>query len=414
MVVINSERRETVEVIVLLNIFIEILAPMLPTLNISHFFMETLRVVISFGALLILTRKGKRSLFDSPMSIYLIWTVYVFIKNLILGYGVWGSPMQMYSGFVTSSICVFSSLYAYRKNEFATLITIIISLYIFSLYSLFFVKFGSTSYVDDEVRLGGDLLNANAVGIRASLLFFFIIILFLKGKISLLLTVSLLILPFFVIISSGSRTAFTIMALFFSIIIFKKNKGTKAFLGNLGKVSVLLIAFYAYEYIMNYTLLGERFIGTSEQAATGHLHTGTFWDIFGDRGYQYYVGLPHLFDNFLFGLGSGNGMNRILELTTVFHSEYLIQLIENGFIAAIMYFYVYYWIIRNAIKLKPRDSLDKTLKNTIIITMIALLFTCFVTRVSYYGMYSCVIAYLIYSIIQIKECNLLKKWMSNK
>lgn len=398
---IRSSSQNRADIILYLTIFMEIINPILGSLPFFHTLTELFRFAVSFGALFVLLIRAKGILFTVPVSVYLIWTIYVYVKNLIMGYGGWGSPLQMYLGFVSSSICLFSCVYSYRKNEAATIRVIIAALYIFCIYTLLAMRNGSVGF--EEERLGGDLINANAVGIRASLIFFFVIIQYLKKRLEVWKVILLLIIPFMIVMLSGSRTAFAIMILFASIIIFQKKVG---FTSTIRKLLLIIVTYLAYGYIMDDTLVGERLAKTSTQVENSSLATGTFWDVLGDRGFQYYVGLPHIYDNFLFGIGSGNAVFKIPEMDNVFHSEYLIQLIENGTIAAILYFYVYFWIIKGAVKLKSNVPLIITFKRFILISMIALLFACLVTRISYYGMYSCVIAYMIFFLKDIKIKNI--------
>ena len=156
---------------------------------------------------------------------------------------------------------------------------------------------------------------------------------------------------------------------------------------------------------MDNTIIGERLAGTFDQSKGTNLETGTFWDYLGDRGYQYYLGIPLIKHYFWFGMGSGNFRSIVLDTVCVLHSEYLIQFLECGFIAAILYFSVYLWIIKRTFNIKTRVDEVITIKRFILLSMLALLFACLVTRISYYGAYSCYLAYMIFY---------LKQFLSNK
>ena len=302
----------------------------------------------------------------------------------------WGSPIQMYTGFVTSSICLFSCVYAFQKNERTTMNVIIVALYVFCIISLFVGKSGTDS---EEGRLGSEVLNSNAIGIRGALIVFFVIIKYLKKQITLIQLIFLLAFPVLIIIMTGSRTGFGMAVLYLSIFIFSKKSSGKSIIW---KLALIAIAVAAYSWIAENTMVGERLASTSIQTEGSNIETGTFWDLLGDRGYQYYIGLPLIKEYFWFGMGSGNFKLAILGYEHVLHSEYLIQLLECGIIAAILYFAVYVWIIKNTLSIKSDIVEDVTFKRFLLLSMIALLFACFVTRISYYGAFSCCLAYMIY------------------
>lgn len=330
---------------------------------------------------------------SKPVILYTLWTIYVVIRNIILGYGVWSSHFQMMAAFVPSFVVYISSLHCFKKNEKATINVIIYSLYIFLLYGLAVGGVGSTDIAADE-RMGGELVNANALGIRAAIAVFFLTIKHLKGYSTFTNYIIFVSLSVLFVLMSGSRTAFVIAFLTLAIFIFKSNKHNQI----IKKTILLIIGFFILSYILDNTLIGERILSSTEQAEKQHLETGTLWDIFGDRGYQYYTSIPFIKDNLLLGIGMGKYIEIVPFAVTVLHSEYLIQLLECGLIAFILYFYMYYEITKRLIikVMNNNTCYDINIIKLALLFMFAMLFTCFVTRVCYYGMYSCCLAYLTY------------------
>lgn len=389
-------QKRSLNALLLSVIAFEILYPLFSVWNLPHSLMVYLRFAVSVLSLLYVLASDYKLVFSKPAVFYTLWAGYVFIRNLLFGYGVWQSPVQMFLGFVPSYITFLVCLYSFPKNEGRLLSYIVAVLYVFVIFG--FISGGThslTGGIEDEDRLGGELINANALGIRASLIAFCLTALLLRSKISIFVYVSLMVLPGLVILMSGSRTAFII--LFFVLMVFVFRKNGKRQSGWIWNVLLLIAGFFAMYYILYNTSMGERLLGSINQAEEYGMYTGTIWDVFGDRGYQYYVSIPVIADHFLLGIGMCNFIDVVPGANMVLHSEYLIQLLECGFIAFVLYFSLYVSITR-ALLLRRTHGSNETQNTTrlCLFFMIALLFTCFVTRVCYYGMYSCCLAYMAY------------------
>lgn len=388
-----KQNNKSVESLVLLFIVMEIIHPMFGTLPISTMIIFGIRMFFLCASGIIILNNSSRIVSVKPINICLIWACYVILKNFILGYGEWTSPIQMFAAIFPSCFVIVASFYGFSRNEDKTINALIGAFYIYILYALFALGNGLTS--EDE-RLGGEVLNANTIGIRASLIFFFVLIKYLHRSISLTKSIVLLIIPAITIAISGSRTAFGIMAILLLIFILRESNSIQS---KLAKFAFIIIAFFAIQFVLQNLSIGERILNTSEQAGQlGYIETGTKWDLLGDRGYLYYIAIPHIPSNFWFGIGSNNFKSTIPGAIWVLHSEYLIQLLECGVFATVMYFYVYYWIIRNTIRIRPKSIVLKDIRTLSILAFVVLLFACFITRVSYYGMYSTIIGYLIYNV----------------
>lgn len=381
-------------------IIFEILYPLFGTLNLPVLLVSLMRICLTCLSIIILVLHRWKGFFRTPINIYVIWVLYVFVKNLIMGYGFWTSHFQMFCGIIPSAAIFLISIYAYEINEVRTINTILFALYIYVLYSLLIVGTGTFGH-NQEVRLGGEVLNANTIGIRASLIFYFAIIKYLKGIITKYQLFFLLIIPAIAVVLSGSRTGLAMSVILILILILRQSHGNTKLLY---KPLICIVFCLGLYVILEYTVIGQRLLSTSEQIdSASYLQTGTFWDQLGDRGYQYYVSIPYICNNFWFGIGSNNYWETIPEATNVLHSEYLIQLLECGIFAAVLYFFVYFWIIRRCLSIKTSNIVSENIRRLSLLMMIALLFAATVTRISYYGMYSCCLGYLIYSMSQIKK-----------
>lgn len=389
-------QKKPVNWVLLSVIAFEILYPLFSVWNLPHSLMVYLRFAVVVFSLFYILSSDSKMVFSKPAVFYTVWTGYVFVRNLIFGYGVWQSPVQMFLGFVPSFVVFLVCLYSFKKDEDLVVRTIIVVLYIYVVYG--FLIGGTrtlTGGIEDEERLGGELINANSIGIRACLICFFQTTQWLRKKISLSLYVGLMAFPIVVVLMSGSRTAFVILFLVLVSLLFRKDISRNT--GWLWKLLLIIFGFIALNYIFNNTSLGERLLTSTTQAENYHIDTGTFWDVFGDRGYQYYISIPVIGEHLLFGIGMCNFTSVVPGAFIVLHSEYLIQLLECGLIAFILYFALYASITRGLLKRRTQGSDTAISINRLcLFFMLAMLFTCFVTRVCYYGMYSCCLAYMAY------------------
>lgn len=391
----SSQNIRTIELPILLFIGMEIIFPLFSAISAPHIIVFAVRFTLLFISGLIIFYNKPKIFTTTPVNTYMVWMLYVVIKNLLLGYGEWTSPIQMMSAIIPSSFVVVASLYGYQRDEDKTINACLIAIYIFISFALISLG-GGVSGGSEAERLGTDTLNANSIGIRAGLAFIFVISKYLRRRIGILYMIALLILPLVIIILSGSRTGFGIMVITLVVFLFRKNHNVTSIFS---KITFVLLFVIVFQYIINNFEIGARILGTTHQSEDlEYLQTGTKWDLLGDRGYLYYIAIPHISANFWFGIGSNNFLSTVPGALWVLHSEYLIQLLECGIFATIMYYYVYIWIYKHTNKIKPFDTISYDMKVLSILSFIILLFVCFVTRVSYYGMYSCIIGYLIFNI----------------
>lgn len=385
----------TIERPILFFIGMEIIFPLFSAISAPSLIVFAVRICLLLISVSIIINNAPRLFTKVPINIYMIWMFYVVIKNLLLGYGEWTSPVQMMSAIIPSSFVVVASYYGYQKDEDRTINACLIAIYIYILYAFISVGGGAKGGMEAE-RLGSDTLNANSIGIRAGLAFIFVISKFLRKKIGVLSMISLLIFPMIMIVLSGSRTGLGIMVITLLVFLLRKKTSVASYFS---KISFVLFFVIAILYILNNTDIGTRILDTTNQSENlDYLYTGTQWDLLGDRGYLFYIATPHISDNFWFGIGSNNFLSTIPGALWVLHSEYLIQLLECGIFATLLYFYVYLWIYKYTVKISTYDVIRHDMKVLSILLIIVLLFACLVTRVSYYGIYSCIIGYLIFNV----------------
>lgn len=320
-------------------------------------------ILLIFCCILILG-KIKNDIFSKPLSIYLILAIYMLFNVLAKGTYM---PTFIYFKMIFDSV-FFMWLVAYlsQVNFDKTIWILFIGFYLYTLLCFFN---GSMSAGE---RLGG-AINANTIGLNAFFTIAFALILYVRKEIKLFLLVVLLILPFFVAIQTGSRMTLG-ASLFIIAGTFIVSRDKKNILSLIGGIFILgVIAVITY-YILEHTLVGERLTGTSTQVEGGQLETGTILDLFGDRGFQYYVSWPYFLDNLITGIGlrhwAEDGPTGY-----VCHSEYLTMYLENGLIGIALYVAFYYQIIKRLLQRKAATAgTDKNIFKYLLLVFIAMLF----------------------------------------
>ena len=319
-------------------------------------------MLLTLGCLLTF-KSFSRLCSKSTYGIYVILATYIiinaFVKNTT---EIWGTPFVIVRNVISPMLLMYMVIGMAQYSFDKTLKIITIALYIFSLIC-------GINDVAQEERLGTDI-NANTIALNAMFCIWSIVFLFIRSRLSLLWTIILSIYPAYLILQTGSRTA---LAVGMVVIIANVIVSTKAKASSYIKLILFgIITCSAYSYIIENTFIGERLAGTTTQTEGTTIETGTILDIFGDRGYQYYVSWPYFLDNFWTGIG----LRRWIALSPsglVFHSEYLVQYCENGIIALTLFLTFFYKILVGLIKSKKKYINYKNCINYLIIIIIGIM-----------------------------------------
>ena len=330
---------------------------------------------------------AKKLLFRSPISIYFILAIYMIINGVILqGYMNYDIGKKgifiLFTDLLEPAIFMFICAYMAYTNFDKTLTIINIGLYFYCILCL------SNGSMDLDDRFTGGL-NANEMAIRACFCYFGILLAILRNKKSILLLIVLALVPLYLILLSGSRTALVtiLVVTFFSLfeIIDKKNKSSIFFLV-IGMTLFLLVAWY----VVTHTLIGERLMSSSSQLDNTVYLTGTFWDKFGDRGIQYYNSWPFFLEHPIFGMGFHNWIS-INDYGLYFHSEWCVQYAECGLVGITLYL-IFLISQAKSIRHAKQSENEKTriTSKTFLLVLIGVLL---INAVSWTYNFHCVFAY---------------------
>ena len=342
--------------------------------------------ILIFSSLIIFPF-AKKLLFRSPIPIYFILAIYMIINGVLLqGYMNYDMGQKgifvLFTDLLEPAIFMFICAYMAYTNFDKTLTVVNIGLYFYCILCLL------NGSMDIENRFTGGL-NANEMAIRACFCYFGILLAILRNKKSILLLIVLAIVPLYLILLSGSRTALVtiLVVTFFSLFeIIDKRKKSSIFFLVIGMSLFLLIAWY----VVTHTFIGERLLSSSSRLDDTIYLTGTFWDKFGDRGIQYYYSWPIFLEHPLFGMGFHNWIS-LSDLGMVFHSEWCVQYAECGLVGITLYLI---FLISQAKSIRPyRQSENNKTRVTAKTLLLVLICILLINTVSWTYNFHCVFAY---------------------
>ena len=236
--------------------------------------------------------------------------------------------LRMFDIYLLFMMCA----YCYLIDKVKYCLNMLWGFSIFLVLTLFVTGRGDGDYE----RLTGSI-NATQIGQTAGCALFMAVLTKYTSNLSYSKFSLFVILPVIVTLLAGSRNGLTLIGLAFISLVFAN------FFYRLSSKTIFLILigsiglYYAADYVLNNTMVGERMLATDEQHEINNLATGTFLDYFGDRGVFYYYGWQFFTDSPIFGIGLWNFRNLYL-YDIPLHSEYMIHLCEGGLIGFSIYF----------------------------------------------------------------------------
>lgn len=262
-----------------------------------------------------------------PVFIWLIWVIYTTFNWFLSGYPPPDNMPSTSFVFVYLilpwlSMCVALYETKMRLNSFLKDIHVLLFAYVLLGIIFQINTLGSG-------RRGGDILGNSLPLISLCLTFVACLRYNLKHikTFSLLSSVIVSILSIFMV---ATRKAFggELLILFFFLLSNIKKLNFKS----LFKVAFLLVLFYfSISFVLNNSTLGERFFSISDAADEFNTSDFQILSFLGDRAYFYISGWDLFLESPLCGIGISNFMN-VTDYPMPIHSEYMVQLTENGLI----------------------------------------------------------------------------------
>ena len=192
-------------------------------------------------------------------------------------------------------------------------------------------------------RLNSEI-NANEMAMYGAITIMLFLYRYIRGSIKKY-SVILLSIPILLVILTGSRMGFLMVALIIGMtIIIKVNFSKPRTI--LKAIAFFIIAYFVIDFIVQNTLLGERLLNTTKDSdSMSALKTGTILDYYGDRGFQYYYSWQYFKDNPIYGIGFHKWLN-YSPTGHVCHSEFMVQYVECGLLAFIPWLFFWYLLFK--------------------------------------------------------------------
>ena len=301
--------------------------------------------------------------------------------SLLLCYSIWNVFTKGFSteystfrflriNYFDSFIFLTVAILELNRDKEKALWTLWIALGVFLLIGL--PNFGVRG---DEGRFGIEGIG-NLYPLHAVCFLFVSSVLFVEGKMNrTVLLVSVAVISVLVLLS-GSRKSFGAEAILLLGMVI--NNGKKKNVWTWIRIVVLgTVLVYGIMYVMNNTLVGERILASADdedfyvQLVENDKINDYLMLLLGDRAIMYEMGIELFHENFWTGIGLTNFINESgYELRI--HSEYIVQLCENGFIGFALLMLYYTLLIIALVRNRKDHNKNKT--GVVLFGLIALLF----------------------------------------
>lgn len=316
--------------------------------------------------------------FKGPIAIWSVLMLYHFVNFYVKTDGTYTLQDVLVAQVMTPIYIMSVTSLLTFINQIKTLKLLVI---IYIVYLLVAMSVSSQNGLNFDGRLMSGSLHPNILGQTAGVACLFLALYYSKAKISFL-KLCLFTFCFGIVLLTQSRNALILVV--FSIISYVYSYLAKR--GKFGVKTIILLSsfcilFYVLgDILLNETEVGGRILGAAsgETSQVNLLYeSGTIWDsILGERVMYYVIGFSLLNTHFLTGIGLWNFHNHnIYDLP--FHTEYMIHLVEGGFIGFILYMTFIYKLFRLYYSLgKKRDIFD----NQLFISLLGMALICFTAR----------------------------------
>lgn len=291
-------------------------------------------------------------IFKSPA--FLCWTIlglYAIVNSMIKGFDEpFGTMTFIRNNFIDSYIFLSIAIIEHSRNKYHCLKIVWIAQLVFLVMGLLHL-----SLDESGIRLEADTIG-NMLPLTAVSFCFVSSVLLLNNRLRLGWSGYIIILFFtlYIIVSVATRKAFgAIVFIVLGVVLGKLNKMD---LKNIFWVLLsTIIIYWGIVWIMDNTLLGNRIeeaVGESAVNLSDNPQINNFLlSLLGDRASQYYEGNIIFLQHPITGIGLTNYMAYSSSQYRL-HTEYMVQLCENGLIGIILLLLFYSFLIIGLFQMK--------------------------------------------------------------
>ena len=302
---------------------------------------------------------NRRELFRS--SAFIIWTLLVLFSmfnSFIKGFKAeWGAFEFIRTNFINPLVFLIIAIIEFNNNKYRCLYTVLAA-------QIMFLLMGAmhASSLDGERVMAEEL--GNSLPLMAAGCSFVVSVLFCENRLKGGWGTYILILVFIlgIILLAATRKALgAVLIVLIGMVLTR--------IGKISLRSILtvllaaIVLFGGVNYILGHSLIGERITASAEifdvPLVKNEAINKALMIILGDRATQYYLGIQLFHEHPVTGIGLTNFMG-ITDYGIRLHSEYMVQLCENGIIGFLVLL-VFYSVLLKGIKKKRKSGNNMTI-----------------------------------------------------
>ncbi len=307
--------------------------------------LSTMAVLLNFASLI-----KRNSVFHSTP--FLLWTMlvfYSFINSMFKGFdSPYGTLEYIWNNFLMPYIFLLIAIIEFNNDRFFALKIILIAQLLYMLMGVMHMSSGNYD------RLAAEELG-NILPLTAACSFYVASLLYCYKKLrgNWILLCALLILVLYIILLTATRKALGIVVIILiGTVLQRINRFS---VKTLFILFLSIVVFYVgIDYLLANTLIGERLLEESGkydvQLSSIPVVNDFLMKLLGDRALLYQMAFDIFPQHPITGIGLNNFMN-MAQSDYRMHSEYMVQLCENGIIGfsllIVFYFLLYKGILNN-------------------------------------------------------------------
>lgn len=268
---------------------------------------------------------------STPVVLWAVWVTYSILNWTFGGrYNMdMADPVYVVRRQLLPILTMVFAYYEGARNQDRTILFVLILFAVYVSVGLIF----QDRMTDQDSR--EDTILGNNLALDACALSFFAFLAYSKSLIKSPVFIGLVVLSVMGIFFLSTRKAlggFVIITLFYFVTRFN--------VLNLKNVLIIAIAgvlsYYAFSYVMSNTMMGERLLSIKDTSAVYVNSDNLFIRFLGDRALFYITGWDIFLEHPVFGIGITN-YKVYSGIDIPIHSEYIVELCENGIIGSILY-----------------------------------------------------------------------------
>lgn len=368
--------------------------------------------MIFLAVLAVLFNIGKtgnlKSVFRSPAFIcWIVLVLYTFINSMVKGYrSDFGFFSYVRSNFLGPFIFLWIAIIELSRDKSKCLKVLLAGLLVYMVLG----ALNTTLSDDNRIYAEGlgnilPLYGMTAVFVAGILLN----IKQLKG--GWWPFIGIIIFALYLIVITATRKALGGLLLIFAGVLIGQNRkfNTRTIIVS---TIVLLCMIIGFNWVLENTFLGERLNDVGEQYSYYELSSNPvvndfLMDFLGDRAFFYYYGMNYFYQHPITGIGLGNFL--VLQQSHVrIHSEYIVQLCENGIIGFALLM-VFYFILLIGLHRRRKKGENMWAYLFGLLAILFINFTAWTYNLEYIMMIYAILLTQIYSKRSVLKKNLRKK-----